>query len=144
MEIKAVKKEDLADLANLYQQLIPNKFSIKKMEEVLNNNDKNHNHLVLGAKIDDKLVGTLLSIRCEMLFGECKSFMVIEDVVVDEKHRGLGVGKKLMNYIEEHARKNDCSYIMLITDSNRVDSQNFYKSLGYNADEYCAFKKSIN
>jgi ribosomal protein S18 acetylase RimI-like enzyme len=81
----------------------------------------------------------LLAVICEMIFGQCKSFMVVEDVVVDEARRRTGIGVALMRYIEDYARKNNCAYIMLITDTDRVGSQKFYKRLGYNTDEYCAF-----
>ncbi len=103
----------------------------------------NPNHIVLGAKIDGKLVGSLLAVMCEMLFGQCKTFMVVEDVVVDIAHRRKGVGNALMQFIENYAIKSNCSYVMLITDEDRVGSQAFYKSLGYKTDEYCAFKKKL-
>lgn len=143
MEITQIKEEELADLAQLYQQLIPNDISIESMQEVIRNNRDNAKHVVLAAKIDGQLVGTLLAGICEMLFGQCKSFMVVEDVVVDSEYRQQGVGRALMQYVEEYARNHNCSYIMLITDTDRVGPQNFYKSLGYKTDEYKAFKKHL-
>jgi GNAT superfamily N-acetyltransferase len=143
MNISTITKNELPALANLYQQLIPNDISVAKMEAVLNKHKENPNHIVLSAKIDGQLVGSLLAVVCNMLFGQCKSFMVVEDVVVDEAYRRNGVGAALMQYIEDYARKNNCSYIMLITDTDRVGSQQFYKSLGYMTDEYCAFKKQL-
>ena len=143
MNISTITENDLPDLAELYQQLIPNEISVDKMKSVLNKHKDNPNHIVLSAKIDGQLVGSLLAVMCEMLFGQCKSFMVVEDVVVDYSHRRKGIGASLMRYIEDYARKNNCSYIMLITDTERVGSQKFYKSLGYKTDEYRAFKKQL-
>ena len=143
MDISPIESVDLPALADLYQQLIPNKISISKMKLVLEKNKNNSNHLVLGAKIDGKLVGTLLSSIGEMLFGQCKSFMVIEDVVVDRAHRRKRIGNALMRYVEDFSKQNNCSYIMLITDRERIGPQQFYKSLGYDTDGYCAFKKKI-
>ena len=114
------------------------------MELILEKNRNNPSHMVLGAKIDGELVGTLLSSTCEMLFGECRSFMVIEDVVVDKSHRRQGIGHALMQHVEALAQENNCSYIMLITDRDRIGSQQFYKSLGYDTGGYCAFKKKLN
>ena len=96
----------LPELADLYQQLIPNEFSISKMKAVLNKHRNNPNHIVLAARVDGKLVGSLLAVICEMLFGQCKSFMVVEDVVVDEAHRRTGIGVALMHHIEDYAKKN--------------------------------------
>ncbi len=143
MSITPITKDDLPALAQLYQQLIPNNFSLIKMEETLEKHQHNSSHLVLAAKIDGKLAGSLLAVTCDMLFGTCQSFMVIEDVVVDHKHRRKGVGQALIHHIEEYAKKNNCSYIMLITDTDRVESQQFYTSLGYTSDKYCAFKKQL-
>jgi len=56
-----------------------------------------------------KVVGSWLSITCEMLFGQCKSFMVIEDVVVDESFHRKGIGAAIMMHIEQHAKENNCS-----------------------------------
>ena len=143
MNISPITESDLPELAVLYQQLIPNEISVDKMKAVLNRHKDNPYHIVLSAKIEGQLVGSLLAVLCEMLFGQCKSFMVVEDVVVDEAYRRNGVGAALMQHIEDYARKNNCSYIMLITDTDRVGSQQFYKSLGYVTDEYCAFKKQL-
>jgi ribosomal protein S18 acetylase RimI-like enzyme len=143
MNISEIEKEDLADLAILYQQLIPNEYSIPIMETVFSRNIDNPNHLIIGAKVNGDLVGTLLASTSEMLFGKCKSFMVIEDVVVDSTNRKKGIGNALMSYAEKYAKKQDCSYIMLITDRDRKGSQDFYKSPGYKTDTYCAFKKHI-
>ncbi len=143
MDISPITENELPELANLYQQLIPNEISIPKMKYVLNRHKENPNHVVLGAKIEGKLVGSLLAIMCEMLFGRCKSFMVVEDVVVDELYRKKGIGAALMQHIEGYAREKNCSYIMLITDTDRVGSQKFYKSLEFKTEEYCAFKKQI-
>ncbi len=143
MKISTITENDLSELSRLYQQLIPNEISVSKMKKVLDGNKNNSNHIILVAKDNEKLVGTLSAVTCEILFGQCKSFMVIEDVVVDESHRRAGVGIALMKYIEEYARNNNCSYIMLITDSDRSGSKKFYESLGYKTKEYCAFKKQL-
>jgi len=143
MEISEISKKDLHGLSELYQQLIPNSFDISKMEKVLASNQSNSNHMVLVAKDHDRVIGTLLSSCCEMLFGECNSFMVVEDVVVDVKYRRQGIGESLMGWAESHAKSRNCSYIMLITDRDRIGSQRFYQSLGYDMDDYCAFKKHL-
>jgi len=143
MKISRVSEDDLPQLAQLYQQLIPNEVSIPNMKMVLECNLNNPNHVVLVAKINEKVVGTLLAVICNMLFSKCKSFMVVEDVVVDEAYRKNGVGRELMSYIEETARNGDCSYIMLITDNDRHEANEFYKSLGYSSHEYRAFKKHL-
>jgi ribosomal protein S18 acetylase RimI-like enzyme len=144
MNIAPILEADLPQLTQLYQQLIPNEFSLAKVKEAFQRNQASGNPIIIGAKIDGKLVGTLLAVRSQMLFGACHSFLVIEDVVVDAANRRKGVGTALMRHIEQYANEHDCSYIMLITDHDRQDSQDFYKSLGYRSQEYRAFKKHLN
>ncbi|TKB06871.1 GNAT family N-acetyltransferase [Desulforhopalus sp. IMCC35007] len=143
MQISNLEKTDLKGLSELYQQLIPNEVSIQKMEAVFERNRNNQNHIALVAKENGKLLGTLMAYICEMYFGQCKSFMVIEDFIVEKDIRGSGIGTNLMEAAEKKAKELNCSYIMLITDTDREESQNFYKKLGYSTDEYCAFKKKI-
>ena len=138
-----IEVNDLAELADLYQELQKNEISIDKMEKTLLRVKDDPNHVILGAKIDGVLVGTLLGVACQMLFGQCKSFMIIEDVVVSKDYRHYGIGKALMREIEKIAEQLNCSYIMLITDFDRPDAHKFYLSLNYKTDEYKAFKKSI-
>lgn len=57
----------------------------------------------------------------------------IEAIVVDNVHRGKGIGKKLMLYLEEVAKKTGPSVIDLTSGLRREKdgSHEFYKSLGY-------------
>jgi ribosomal protein S18 acetylase RimI-like enzyme len=143
LEISRVTVQDLPELARLYQQLGPSEGSIPRMKQVFERQQDNRTRIVLAARWDGRLIGSLLAVTCEMYFGPCKSFMVIEDVVVDERHRRTGVGAALMENIETYARTHNCSYIMLITETERVSAQSFYRSLGYKTDEFRAFKKHL-
>ncbi len=143
MNIFQIRKKDLEGMSLLYQQLLPNEACVEKMESVYDRNRDNPNHTALVARHKGKVLGTLLACICEMYFGQCRSFMVIEDFVVDKDHRNSGVGTALMKHAENLARDRNCAYIMLITDSDRKESQRFYENLGYVSEAYCAFKKKI-
>ena len=143
MKIERITETDLPELALLYQQLQPNEASLEKMKAALQVIQHNPNQVVLGAKIDGQLVGSVLGLACQMLFGQCKPFLVVEDVVVDANHRRAGVATALMRAIEQYAGECHCSYIMLITDTDREGAQRFYASLGYKTDPYKGFKKAL-
>ena len=143
MQIERIREADLPALAALYEQLQPAEHSVQAMRKVLPTVGKDSNHILLGAKLDGKLVGSVLAVVCQMLFGQCKSFMVVEDVVVAEQYRRTGVGSALMGELEEYAIQTQCRYIILITDTDRKEAQCFYKSLGYESASYVAFKKKL-
>jgi ribosomal protein S18 acetylase RimI-like enzyme len=143
MQISPVTEADLGQLAALYEQLGSTGACIDSMKAALQTNYNAGNPVIFVAKIEGRVAGTLLAATCQMLFGECRSFMVVEDVVVDAAHRRQGIGKALMQHAEEFAKERNCSYIMLVTDTHRTASQAFYNSLGYKSAEYCAFKKHL-
>ena len=60
MEISFITDQDVEPLAELYQQLLPNEVAPHKMRDVLSRNRHNPRHMVLAAKLDGKLAGSLL------------------------------------------------------------------------------------
>jgi GNAT superfamily N-acetyltransferase len=91
---------------------------------------------LIVAEEAGKVVGTtVLAILPGMAHG-VSPFAVIEYVVVDEKHRCKGVGKKLMEYCIECAKKASCYKIMLTSDKRRTEAHEFYKSLGFDASAH--------
>ena len=85
-----------------------------------------------------------MGIVCQELYGRCLPFMVVEDVIVDQAHRRRGIGSQLMRRIEGEADKNNCSYIMLVTDAHRDEAIGFYEHIGYHPDKYRACKKYLD
>ena len=55
----------------------------------------------------------------------------IEDVVVDERHRGKGLGRKLMEHTIAALRESDVRGIELTSRPSRVAANALYKSLGF-------------
>lgn len=55
----------------------------------------------------------------------------IDNVVVDESARGLGVGKMLMDWIENLARKEGCEMAVLDAFAYNSDAHRFYYREGY-------------
>ena len=55
----------------------------------------------------------------------------IEGVRVSRRHRGKGVGEKLLNHAIEMARHEGCGLVQLTTDKTRPDAHRFYEALGF-------------
>ena len=56
---------------------------------------------------------------------------MVEDVVVDESWRGLGIGEMLNKKLIEIARKAKAKHISLYTNKNRIAANKMYAKLGY-------------
>lgn len=65
-----------------------------------------------------------------MLFRECRrGNLYISNIATDEKARGLGIGKKLMKYAEQVAKKEEYDGISLLAKNENVSK--FYEKLDY-------------
>jgi ribosomal protein S18 acetylase RimI-like enzyme len=89
---------------------------------------------LLVAEQDGQIIGCVLaSIKSAdpMPFLRSRRFAYVHDVVVDESHRGGGVGRALMEGVAEWARSRDVEDLELhVWEANR-EALSFYDSLGY-------------
>lgn len=143
MEIRRLVKDDLESLAALYKQFWGEASSLEKMQPTFQRLDKNPNYVFLVMEKQHQLVGSVLGIICEELYGDCKPFMVVEDVIVDKHYRRMGIASSLMRELEKIASKNNCNYIIFVTESERTEACEFYESIGYKSDAYKGFKKRL-
>jgi GNAT superfamily N-acetyltransferase len=144
MIIKKMSEKDIPELALLYKQFWNEESSIDKMASGYATLSHNDDYIFLNAMLDGQLVGSVQGIICHELYGQCRPFMVIENMIVDSSHRRKGIGKALITEIEKHAIKNDCYQILLVTESDRNDASKFYTSAGFNTDSHRGFKKKLN
>jgi ribosomal protein S18 acetylase RimI-like enzyme len=59
----------------------------------------------------------------------------IEDVVVDDNYRGLGVGKNLTNFAIQFTKDQQADVVMLTSKPSRVSANNLYKKVGFEQRE---------
>ena len=143
MNIERLTEYDIAPLAELFRQFWGEESSTEKMSSTFSRLAINPAYTLLAAKQEDQLVGFAMGIVCEELYGNCKPFMVIEDVIVDRNQRGKGVGSALMHELEKGAIDHDCCQIIFVTEANRTEAIGFYRSLGYEFEPYKGFKKKL-
>ena len=55
----------------------------------------------------------------------------VEDIVVDEKYRGQGIGKALMNKIVERARVHNAERVEFTSNPSRASAIVMYQKLGF-------------
>lgn len=91
--------------------------------------DKNNELIV--AEMDGAVVGTL-----QITFTPSISFQggkraTVESVRVEAKYRGQGIGRELVKWAIERARKENCVSMQLTTNIERTDAHRFYENLGF-------------
>jgi GNAT superfamily N-acetyltransferase len=62
-----------------------------------------------------------------------------EDFKNTEKYRRKGYGKELLQNAIDRARRHNCYKIMLLSNADRKEAHEFYKSLGFDAKSKTGF-----
>lgn len=140
--IETLAESDLPALAHLHRQFWGEDSSPEKMQATFRRL-RDDDYLLLVARYEGQVVGSVMGIVCEELYGDCRPFLLIEDFVVDESRRRLGVGSALMRELERLAAVRDCGSILFLTEAEREGAVRFYGSLGYEHGPYRGFKKRL-
>ena len=72
-----------------------------------------------------------------------KYYMLVDYVCVSSKYRGLGIGKKLMEYAEKYALEEKVMYLQLTCSTFRVAAHKLYESCGFVKRDSDIFRKEI-
>jgi len=88
------------------------------------------------ALLDGRLVGTFALLVMDNLGHLGAPSAILEDVVVDETMRGMGIGKKMMDYANDLCRQQGCYKMTFSSNMNRDAAHRFYESLGFKRHGY--------
>lgn len=69
---------------------------------------------------------------------------VVEDVIVDEKARGKGLGRKLIQGLVREAQKRGCSIVVLTSNPKREVARRLYESEGFQLKDTGFFVKKLS
>lgn len=61
----------------------------------------------------------------------CRKYLDLDNVIVDQAHRRRGIGAKLLRWVEDIARKENCQLIGLDSYTTAHDAHRFYFREGY-------------
>ncbi|WP_150275892.1 GNAT family N-acetyltransferase [Paenibacillus tepidiphilus] len=141
--IKAVEAQELEQLNLLYEELMGQPGHPGKLADTFRRIEQDERYILLGAYIEGELLGSIMGIICQDLVGDCRSFMVVENVVVSSRARRQGLGKQLMNRLEALAHERDCSYIILVSGDKRKEAHIFYEALGFREEKVEGYRKHL-
>jgi len=84
---------------------------------------------VVVAVLDNEVVG-LAQLHASPTIEHERPAAKISALVVDESHRGQGIGRALVEAMEAEARTRRCVLLFLTTAARREDAQAFYRRVG--------------
>jgi ribosomal protein S18 acetylase RimI-like enzyme len=140
--IRNLTSEDMAQLAALYEQFWGDKSDVEKMQSELPVIQKENRHIILIAEQDGIVIGSVMGIVCRELYGDCRPFLVVEDMVVDRQSRRGGVGIRLLTELERRARERNCTQMLLVTEADRTAACGLYEKFGFQKNNK-GYKKKI-
>ena len=119
LETKNMMMEAFPLIHQMYKKMDYKAFEGALDEMILNNNYK----MVAGFH-DEKMIAISGYWIARMLY--CGRYLQASNLVVDKNFRGNGVGKKILNYLENKARKLGCDKIVLDSYSENKKSHSLY------------------
>ena len=137
MEVKEMEEQDLEQIRVLYKELVPDGCSLETLKGNFDRIKDLPEYAVLVAKEGDKVLGSAIGIICVALD---TPFLVVENVVVDESCRGMGIGRKIFEVLDVFALENGCGYAMLASSGFRHGAHRFYEAIGFD-DDVRGFRK---
>ena len=143
MEIRVLKKGDMPALAVLYRAFWDEPSDVPAMERQLEAMQAEGNAVVLGALAGGELLGSVTGYFCRDLYGACRPFLLVENMVVAESARRQGVGRRLLAELERRAGEAGCSQMLLVTEADRTQAQRFYEASGFGKGTHSGFKKKL-
>jgi GNAT superfamily N-acetyltransferase len=66
---------------------------------------------------------------------------LVEDVVVDSQYRGRGIGRKLMESIEDWARSRGSTRMQLLADRTNFSALDFYDKIGWRPTQLICLRR---
>ncbi len=137
MRIRQATIEDSPVIARLMTQLMEASgyedwpISSEQIEDTLRKMANNDAYQVLLAEDKGQVVGLLgLSFR-HTLFHPAPTAL-IDELVVDQGHRGQGIGRRLMAEAIKRCRAAGCCEVEVSTERSNEAAQEFYRQHGFN------------
>ena len=134
-----ITEEILIALKTLTKQLSPNKKppSKKDLEEIINSENS---ILFIAKSKNEEIAGTLTLLINRIPTGQK---VWIEDVVVDNKFRGKGIGQKLTQFAIDYAIKRGIKEINLTSNPARIAGNKLYQKLGFTLRETNIYRLNL-
>jgi ribosomal protein S18 acetylase RimI-like enzyme len=82
------------------------------------------------AESNGEIVG-LSSLHTSLTLEYNEPAAKLSAIIVDERHRGRGVGEALVTEMEAEARRRGCCLIFLTTAARRAEAHAFYRQIGF-------------
>ena len=128
--IRKIELKDLEQVFELLNELYENKIEYSIFVEKYKESLKNANFYEIVAVEDNKVVSVLISQIINRL-AKKRNILFIDDLIVNEKYRNLGIGKKLIQDATDYAISKNCEAVELTSMISNINAHRFYENNGF-------------
>lgn len=149
--VREARPEDMDALVELLGMLfsIESDFSVDAGRQVAGLEQMlkpGQGRLVLVAAASDEGVGRVIGMATAQLListAEGGPALMVEDVVVRPEARGRGVGRALLQRIEDWGRRLGATRLQLLTDRDNDDAFRFYDNCGFSRTNLVCLRRTL-
>jgi GNAT superfamily N-acetyltransferase len=69
--------------------------------------------------------------------------LLLEDVIVGRAHRGGGLGRKLVEHVQDWAKQQGMTRVTLLADRDNAPALDFYCALGFEGSHMTVLRKNL-
>lgn len=143
LTLRAAERDDVPVLVRLLADDVLGKDREKASESVdegywraFSTIDEDERQLLIVAETEGIVVGTM-----QLTFIQYLTFLggeraQIEAVRVAHAYRGLGIGRRMLEWAIDLARSRGCHLVQLTTNRRREGARDFYESMGFEATHH--------
>lgn len=95
---------------------------------------------IVVAELNQQIVG-MCSAQILVSTAEGGMSVLIEDLVVEDASRGLGIGTKLLSFLNAWAIERGVKRLQLLADQNNTTALNFYKKMNWTVTKLVCLQK---
>ncbi|MDZ7959217.1 MAG: GNAT family N-acetyltransferase [Aulosira sp. DedQUE10] len=140
--IRLAEGKDAARIAVLCEQLGYSAMAQQIEQRLVRIQDKKSHVVYVATLANDYIIGWAHAHTCDLIIIPNQTLLF--GLVVDEDYRHAGIGRTLMQYIEEWAALVGCEGIILRSNIKRTEAHIFYEKIGYtNTKQQMTFYKKI-
>lgn len=118
-----------AEAINALSKQLGYPLSIEQTLQNINSILQSKDHTAFVAEFEDKVVGWIGAAQAIMI--EVMPHCEINGLVIDEHHRGMGIGKLLIDKVKYWAKNKGNDKIGLHCNVKRTEAHLFYKHMGF-------------
>lgn len=123
------KLEDYRALARLNQEEMKYDYSAEDTKRRLAQILKDNNHKLYVALSEDEVIGYIHANNHDVIYADpMKNIM---GIAVKKEFQGNGIGKRLLQQVEEWGKTTGAAGIRLVSGSGRKGAHAFYRKCGY-------------